>query len=178
MASFGHLAAGLAGARWYTRAPSLRADALRAALGFTFLSFLPDIDVVTMFMGIPCEVWYGHRGATHSPFVAALLGIIAGRVARSRGRPFFRTAMIAFVVTASHGVFDALTDGGSGIGFLWPLSNERFFFPWRPIPVSPVGHYFLSARGLSIFLFEMLFFAPLTIWALWPHRRGVSHEAR
>ena len=99
---------------------------------------------------------------------------IAGWVAKRRGRPFVRTAVIGFVVTASHGVFDALTDGGSGVGFLWPLTNERFFFPWRPIPVAPVGHHFFGTRGLSIFLFEMLFFAPLTIWALWPHRRGAA----
>ena len=59
-------------------------------------------------------------------------------------------------VTASHGVFDALTNGGRGIAFLAPFSNHRYFFPWRPIQVSPIGVGFFSARGLSALASESL----------------------
>jgi inner membrane protein len=31
-----------------------------------------------------------------------------------------------------------LTDGGSGVMLLIPVSTERYFFPWRPIRVSPL----------------------------------------
>ncbi len=44
-----------------------------------------------------------------------------------------------FVATASHGCLDALTDGGLGVAFFSPFSNARYFFPVRPIRVSPIG---------------------------------------
>ena len=59
------------------------------------------------------------------------------------------------VVTASHGLLDALTDGGRGIALLAPFSAERFYFPWRPIHVSPIGLRFFSARGLDVALSEL-----------------------
>lgn len=39
----------------------------------------------------------------------------------------------------SHGLLDAMTDGGRGIAFFSPFSNHRYFLPWRPIRVSPIG---------------------------------------
>jgi len=43
------------------------------------------------------------------------------------------------VCLASHGVLDAMTDGGKGIGFFIPFDNHRYFLPFRPIHVSPIG---------------------------------------
>jgi inner membrane protein len=60
------------------------------------------------------------------------------------------------VVTASHGILDALTNGGRGIAFFAPFSNHRYFFPWRPIQVSPIGVGFFSARGLRALASESL----------------------
>src|SRR5678815_3579050 len=57
-------------------------------------------------------------------------------------------------VTASHGLLDALTNGGRGIGFFAPFSNHRYFFPWRPIQVSPIGVGFFSPRGLRVLASE------------------------
>src|SRR5260370_37074957 len=37
----------------------------------------------------------------------------------------------------THPLLDALTDGGCGVMLLFPFSEERMFFPWRPIHVSP-----------------------------------------
>ncbi|MET0592934.1 MAG: metal-dependent hydrolase [Polyangiaceae bacterium] len=54
-------------------------------------------------------------------------------------------------VVASHGLLDALTNGGLGVAFFAPFSNERVFFPWRPIAVSPIAvRSFFSHRGLRI----------------------------
>jgi inner membrane protein len=61
-----------------------------------------------------------------------------------------------FAVTASHGVLDAMTDGGLGIAFFAPFDNTRYFFPFRPIKVSPIGLAFLSARGLDVVWSELL----------------------
>jgi inner membrane protein len=58
-------------------------------------------------------------------------------------------------ITASHGLLDALTNGGRGIAFFAPFSNHRFFFPWRPIQVSPIGVGFFSARGLAVLQSEL-----------------------
>jgi len=62
-----------------------------------------------------------------------------------------------FILTASHGLLDALTNGGRGIALLSPFSNNRYFFPWTPIEVSPLGiKAFLSERGLIVLKSEML----------------------
>ena len=58
-------------------------------------------------------------------------------------------------ITASHGLLDALTNGGRGIAFFAPFSNHRFFFPWRPIQVSPIGVGFFSARGFAVLQSEL-----------------------
>jgi len=59
--------------------------------------------------------------------------------------------------TASHGVLDAMTDGGLGVAFLAPFDDARYFLPWRPIPVSPISaSRFLSEHGLAIMQAEVL----------------------
>ena len=56
-----------------------------------------------------------------------------------------------FLSMSSHGILDAFTNGGLGIGFFIPFTDERYFFPWRPIEVSPLSvSRFLGPRGLEI----------------------------
>ena len=53
-----------------------------------------------------------------------------------------------FASMASHGLIDALTNGGLGIAFFAPFSNERFFFSYRPIEVSTLNiRHFLKVRA-------------------------------
>jgi len=48
-------------------------------------------------------------------------------------------------------VLDAMTSGGGGVAFFAPFVNERYFFPWRPILVSPLDpRRFFTARGIAI----------------------------
>jgi inner membrane protein len=62
-----------------------------------------------------------------------------------------------FLCTASHGVFDALTNGGLGVAFFAPFDNTRYFFPWRPIMVSPLGvRRFFSRWGALVVLTEII----------------------
>ena len=44
-----------------------------------------------------------------------------------------------FASTLSHGLVDMLTNGGLGVALLAPFDNGRYFFPFRPIEVSPLG---------------------------------------
>src|SRR5262249_19555037 len=83
-------------------------------------------------------------------------------------RPFRRTVLFAIAVLASHGLLDTLTDGGLGVALLWPFELTRFFAPWRPIPVAPIGFAFLSPYGLVVSLTELVLFAPLWLYGLRP----------
>lgn len=134
------------------------------------LSFLPDLDVIAFALHVPYEAEWGHRGASHSLVFAAALAVPVALLLRRRA-PIAITLATAFVVVASHGLLDTLTDGGLGIALAWPFSLERFFAPVRPIPVSPIGPAFLSPRGLYVAATELLMFVPLWLYAFWPRGR-------
>lgn len=141
-------------------------------LGLAALSLLPDVDVVTFRLGIPYSHPLGHRGMTHSPAFAVLVGLAAYLALRMRGRPALGDALLATLVVASHGVLDAMTSGGLGVEFLWPADPHRFFLPWRFIPVAPIGARMLSIRGLSVLLTEAVLFLPAWAYAFWPRGRA------
>jgi inner membrane protein len=132
---------------------------------------LPDLDVVAFRFGIPYEHVLGHRGLSHSfAFSAALAGALVLLLFR-RGVPGMaagRLWLYLFLATASHGVLDALTDGGLGVAFFAPLWNERWFFPFRPIRVSPIGAgRFFTARGLEVLASELRWvWLPSLVFAL------------
>lgn len=120
-----------------------------------FVSILPDFDTVAFKLGIAYADQFGHRGASHSLAIALAVGLLGAMVApwlrTTRGRAF---CFLAFC-TASHPLLDALTSGGLGVALLWPWSHERFFAPWRPIAVSPIGAGFFSARGVAVLWSEL-----------------------
>lgn len=65
--------------------------------------------------------------------------------------------VLVFVATLSHPLLDMLTSGGLGVALYWPYSNERVFFDYRPIAVSPIGiANFFSARGWRVIQSELL----------------------
>lgn len=169
MASVGHVAVGLAAARAYERG---RTPSWPAILGWSALSLLPDIDVVGFLRGVPYGAEWGHRGATHSLTLAVAGGVAVGLAARWFKRPVARTMALAIVVLASHGLLDTMTDGGLGIALLWPFSLTRFFAPWQPIPVAPIGLDFFTLDGAMIALTELVLFLPL-----WPYVFGFRVRA-
>ena len=122
-------------------------------------SMVPDADVVAFRFGIPYGHIFGHRGFSHSLLFAALLAAAVACIdafKESRLRVF----LFIFAATASHGVLDALTTGGKGVGFFIPFTGERFFFSLRPIEVSPLtAHEFFTDRGLTILVSEIK-----TVW--------------
>jgi inner membrane protein len=120
-------------------------------------SILPDIDSLGLSLGIPYEHILGHRGFSHSILFALLLAISAAFLYRTlRASPSAAFAVV-LISCASHGLLDALTNGGLGVAFLSPLSNHRYFLPWRPIAVSPLDvDLFFSAWGLRVLRSEAL----------------------
>jgi inner membrane protein len=96
---------------------------------------------------------------------------------QAHGHTKKRLWLLCAVVAISHGLLDTLTDGGLGIALLWPFSDARYFAPWRPIPVAPIGGRMLTRGGLRVVLVEAVQFAPLLVWAVWPRSRESSPSA-
>ena len=66
---------------------------------------------------------------------------------------------VTFMSVASHGILDAATDAGLGIGFFIPFDNERYFLPFRPLETSavdPVVFLANSNRALAILANELV----------------------
>lgn len=133
----------------------------RLFLACAACAILPDLDVIGFQFGVQYNSLFGHRGFTHSFFFAALLALplawLLHRKTRGGGLAFLRLFALLFGVTASHGLLDALTDGGEGVAFFSPFSNHRYFFPYRPVMVSPIGvGAFFGLRGLLVLINELL----------------------
>jgi inner membrane protein len=173
MASIGHVAVGMAlGRLGAGAAPPRRVAA--AMLGLSTLSLLPDADGLSFTLGIPYEAEWGHRGASHSLLLAAVVSLAVAAATRLVRGPALKVGLLSFVAMGSHGLLDALTTGGLGAALLWPFTRARYFFPWRPIPVAPIGLGMLSARGLYVVKSELLLFLPFWAYALWPRRRAAE----
>lgn len=164
-----HAAVGVAAARATAR---VRTGRLMVVLAL--LSALPDLDVIAFVFGIPYHAPFGHRGALHSIPVALLLGVLGSLAARSWRLSRLRMFAVVGAVVASHGLLDALTDGGLGIALGWPLTNHRFFSSWRPIPVAPIGAGIFSRYGRHVLLTELACAVPLLLYAFWPRNRGAA----
>lgn len=123
-------------------------------------SCIPDTDVIAFKFGIPYGHMFGHRGFSHSIFFGLIWGgLMTMLYSLFFGKIRYGWLFILFsMVTISHGVLDAVTTGGKGIGFFIPFINERYFLPWRFITVSPLSlERFFSSWGLKVLGSEMLF---------------------
>lgn len=120
-------------------------------------SVVPDLDVIGRKFGIRSNHMLGHRGLTHSIAFAAVLGaILTYTLFRSSHPDPWVVSLFLFVSTLSHALLDMLTNGGQGVALWAPFSNARYFFPWRPIEVSPIGvRRFFSSRGGQIMRSEI-----------------------
>jgi inner membrane protein len=170
---FTHAAVALGiGACFYPNIPK-QALAVGAAC-----AVIPDLDVLGFSFGIHYGDFLGHRGFTHSLLFAAIVSISASLLfacGNTRTSSIFLLWAYLFLATASHGFLDATTDGGLGVAFFSPFSNERYFLPWTPVRVAPIGLFrFFSMRGLSVFLSELLWIwipTSLLATAAWILRR-------
>lgn len=124
-------------------------------------AIIPDADAAGFALGVPYESLWGHRGITHSFFFAALLAaavnfICYKDVKANTGR-WWALFTFFFLATASHSILDAMTTGGLGVAFFAPFNNERYFFPFRPIKVSPIGIVkFFGERGWQVMKSEFV----------------------
>lgn len=122
------------------------------------LALLPDLDIVTFWLGIPYGSRFGHRGFSHSLCCALLVSLpVALLTFQSFGYSWWLLWGYFFVVMVSHGVADAFTNGGYGIAFFSPFDSTRYFFPWRPVEVAPISlTAFFGPWGRRVILSEAL----------------------
>ena len=130
---FSHAVAGLA-ITTLVRSPGRLG---RLAMVGALCAAAPDLDVVGLWLGVPWGHALGHRGITHSlAFAAALAAVVVLTLFRGpagRGRRGVLWLAL-FLATASHGVLDAMTDGGSGVAFFAPFDDARHFSSVAPDP--------------------------------------------
>ena len=171
---FTHAVVGYAAARAATGRRPIPARLLIVA---ALLPVVPDLDVFLrpwFRYGHP----FGHRGFSHSLAFALLLGILAAVAARKDAGAVpggvGGLALFFAVVTASHGILDAFTHGGSGIPLFMPFDGTRYAFPFRPIPASPIGlRFFLSDWGMEVLREELLLVWPFAAAAVaWASGKG------
>jgi inner membrane protein len=134
------------------------------------LSILPDADVFAFNFGIPYAHPFGHRGFSHSLAFALTVsfGLTLLTFRKFAALQWWSLWAFFFLAMASHGILDAFTNGGLGIAFFAPFDDTRYFFPWRPILVPPIGiKPFLSVWGLQVCLSELS-------WVWFPMALAVS----
>ena len=117
-------------------------------------AILPDLDILAFKFGISYAHPFGHRGFTHSILFAVLWSVLLSYLFGKNRKLIF--AIVLFLSTVSHGVLDAMTSGGIGVGFFIPFDNSRYFFTFRGIKVSPIGiEKFFSEWGINVILSEL-----------------------
>ena len=134
-------------------------------------SILPDLDIL-MLRWFPYSHPLSHRGLSHSLFFALvaalcitfscyLVEIVHGKILT-----LILVWLLIATVMGSHGLLDALTDGGLGIGLLSPLTSQRYFFPMRPIPVALLSlSSMFSSYMLHVYTVEVALFSPFCLAA-------------
>lgn len=118
------------------------------------LPIIPDFDYAGFVMRVPYDSAWGHRGMTHSIFFSVLASLCVMNFFTAFGWRRWVLVFCFFFSMLTHALLDALTNGGLGVAFFAPYSHVRYFFPWQPIQVSPMGASFFSERGLVVLISE------------------------
>lgn len=154
----------------------------RVAVELAVIAAMPDLDVIGFQLGVPYQSPFGHRGLTHSFAFAAVIGLLYPSVlyrgVRVGSRTWCNLAALAFAACASHPLLDAFTDAGLGVELFWPFSTARFFFPWRPLPTSPLSaRAFFQGRGVDILLAEFVWvWVPVMLLSIAPVVRRLRRQ--
>ncbi len=142
-------------------APKLeKKEKIRLIILLLTVSVIPDLDVLAFALHIPYEHPLGHRGFSHSIVFAFLMAMLASVIVIPKSEWFqlkwWWILFLIFLAGVSHGILDAMTTGGKGVGFFIPFDSSRYFFDWRPIKVSPFGTQFFTDRAWLILKTEII----------------------
>ena len=113
---------------------------------------IADFDLILFLQGVPYEHFFGHRGFFHSLFFGLLISIGATRYIMSiQGQvpgSWVRYLSLFFIVSACHGLLDALSSGSIGVALFSPFVSTRYAFPWQPISMMR-ARVFLSTWNFA-----------------------------
>ena len=133
-------------------------------------SILPDFDTIGFKFGVAYASQFGHRGFSHSIFMAFCVGLCAMLAHRQLNTSRITAFWFVGLSMLSHGLLDMLTTSSMGVAILWPYNDVRYFFDYRPILASPIGSRFFTARGVQTLISGLnMVFVPALVWmlALW-----------
>ena len=163
MASIGHLAVGAALGAVYSRKTG--SNPRITILAFAGLALAPDLDLVTVALGVPPNTPLSHRGISHSFPFALAVGAMVGFGLRAKGRGVL-AGVLALAALASHGLLDTMSQLGNGPMLLWPFTSQSYEFAWRPIPGVLSASHYLTLQAIPTLVVETLMFLPLIVFAL------------
>lgn len=155
--AFGHAAAALA----LSQAGIVKKPDWRLVLAGVALSVFPDSDSLGFVIGIAYKSFWGHRGFSHSILFSVLIAFAVQQLLfnnrnRSNGERL-RIFVFFFTSSISHAILDAMTTGGLGVAFFSPFDDTRYFFPFRPIKVSPINiPAFFQGKGFAVIKSELV----------------------
>lgn len=135
------------------------ADRKKLLIAAVLLGALPDFD--TILMGIfGRDSIFRHREFMHSFFFAGIAGLFTALIFRKKQwipkEKFWLSALLFFIVTASHPCLDGFSTGFKyGVAYLAPFDNYRYFLWMSPLPLAPLSpEHLFSIRGVNLFLVE------------------------
>ncbi|MCF8255207.1 MAG: metal-dependent hydrolase [Bacteroidia bacterium] len=121
------------------------------------LAILPDADSIGFLFGIPYDSFWGHRGFSHSILFAFIVSFLTAIIFRFEPNKKVNVFFFLLLSCLSHSILDAMTTGGLGVAFFSPFDNSRYFFPFRPIMVSPINvKSFIYGKGLAVLKSEFI----------------------
>jgi len=108
----------------------------------TLCPILPDLDVIGFRLDY-LQPFPGASGFLSFPFFCSVGGVVYAFIYLRKNQTTWKTRVFVyayfFLLTASNGLLDIFTNGGMGVALLSLFDTTRYFFPWRPIQVSPIG---------------------------------------
>jgi len=135
-----------------------------------FCSVMPDLDVIGFSMGIQYGDVWGHRGLTHSFLFAGLLAVSLVALWYRRKSTAVMTGLFLyfFLCAASHGVLDAMTNGGLGVAFFLHSIRRDISFPCdRCVCLQSVLAIFSALRAFEFWSARLCGSGYHLVWRLW-----------
>jgi inner membrane protein len=172
-----------AGASYIVNQSQAKETSQRFILISTLCQWLPDIDTISYLFSIHEQHPLGHRGMAHSGVFALALALavmtIFYRHLKLSQLTWWGYCLWFFLMTLTHGVFDALVNSSLGVAFFWPLDTHRYLFSWRPLIDVPIqlsalfSFQFWHAQWIECQFFSFLlasFYLAHRLWQNYLHR--------
>ena len=172
-----------AGAAYILSQSQPKESAQRFILLSILCQWLPDIDTLSYLLPIDERHPLGHRGLAHSGVFALALawGVMTlfYRPLKSNRAQWWRNYIWFFLITLSHGIFDALVNTPLGVAFFWPFDTQRYLFGWQPLIDIPIQFSeFLSVNFWRVQWMESQFFSFLLASLYLAHRLWQLYQSR